>query len=75
MSGLDRPIGPETALADEAAREAIRSRLDDTMFVEAAAGTGKTTALVGRILEVLRQGRGSLENIVAVTLPRRRRVR
>lgn len=52
---------------DEAARLAIRTNLDDTLFVEAAAGTGKTTALVGRIVEVLRQGRGTLTDIVAVT--------
>ncbi|WP_420447719.1 UvrD-helicase domain-containing protein [Candidatus Palauibacter sp.] len=54
-------------LADQEARDAIRNDLDDTLFVEAAAGTGKTTALVGRIVEVLRRGLGKLEDIVAVT--------
>ncbi|WP_419161666.1 UvrD-helicase domain-containing protein [Candidatus Palauibacter sp.] len=60
MSGRER-------LADQDARDAILTDLDDTLFVEAAAGTGKTTALVGRIVEVLRRGRGTLEDIVAVT--------
>ncbi|MXW66468.1 MAG: AAA family ATPase [Gemmatimonadales bacterium] len=54
-------------LADQEARDAIRHDLDDTLFVEAAAGTGKTTALTDRIVEVLRRGLGTLEDIVAVT--------
>ena len=53
--------------ADQAARDAIRNDLEDTLFVEAAAGTGKTTALTGRIVEVLRHGLGTLEDIIAVT--------
>lgn len=52
---------------DQDARDAIRDDLDETLFVEAAAGTGKTTALVGRIVEVLKRGRGTLNDIVAVT--------
>ncbi len=36
-------------------------------MVEAAAGTGKTTALVSRILSVVATGRGELSHIVAVT--------
>ncbi|MDE2878412.1 UvrD-helicase domain-containing protein [Candidatus Palauibacter soopunensis] len=54
-------------LADQDARDAILNDLDDTLFVEAAAGTGKTTALTGRIVEVLKHGLGTLEDIVAVT--------
>ena len=38
------------ALSDAEARQAIASRLDDTLIVEAAAGTGKTTEPVGRIV-------------------------
>ncbi|MDX1393501.1 MAG: UvrD-helicase domain-containing protein [Gemmatimonadota bacterium] len=53
--------------SDAAARGAIANDLDDTLFVEAAAGTGKTTALVGRIVAVLREGRATLDDIVAVT--------
>ena len=54
-------------LADQAARDAIRNDLDTTLVVEAAAGTGKTTALVGRIIEIIKTGRGELPSLVAVT--------
>jgi len=56
-----------TGLADAAARAAIRSRLDDTLVVEAAAGTGKTTELVQRIIAVLAAGRARVDQIAAVT--------
>ncbi|MYE35444.1 MAG: AAA family ATPase [Gemmatimonadales bacterium] len=58
---------PPARLADQEARDAILNDLGDTLFVEAAAGTGKTTALTGRIVEVLKHGLGTLEDIVAVT--------
>ena len=64
-AGASSPAARE--LPDQEARDAIRTRLDETLFVEAAAGTGKTTALVERIVEVLRRGEGTLEDIVAVT--------
>ena len=53
--------------SDEADRRLIRHGLDDTIVVEAAAGTGKTTELVKRILNVLARGRARIEQIVAVT--------
>ena len=52
---------------DREAREAIANQLDATLVVEAAAGTGKTTELVNRILRVLETGRASIDEIVAVT--------
>src|SRR5262245_47324209 len=52
---------------DAAAREAIATALDDTIVVEAAAGTGKTTELVGRIVRILAHGRARVANIAAVT--------
>jgi ATP-dependent exoDNAse (exonuclease V) beta subunit len=52
---------------DAEARRAIAEHLDTTLFVEAAAGTGKTTALVGRIVALVRSGRASLNRIVALT--------
>lgn len=55
------------SLRDDAARQRIASDLDTTLIVEAAAGTGKTTALVNRIVSILRAGRTTLERIVAVT--------
>ena len=41
---------------DQPARELIASALDDTLFVEAGAGSGKTTALVERIVQLVRSG-------------------
>ena len=53
--------------SDAAARTLIATALDDTLVVEAAAGTGKTTELVGRIVRILAEGRTTVEKIVAVT--------
>jgi len=53
--------------SDEASRLIIRENLDDTLVVEAAAGTGKTTELVNRIVRVLAEGRANVREIVAVT--------
>jgi ATP-dependent exoDNAse (exonuclease V) beta subunit len=55
------------ALADRVARDTIATALDDTLVVEAAAGTGKTTELVKRILRILSTGRATVGSIVAVT--------
>ena len=52
---------------DEAARQAIAADLDDTLVVEAAAGTGKTTELITRIIAVLSSGRATMAAVVAVT--------
>lgn len=56
-----------TELADSTARRRILTEFGSTFFVEAAAGTGKTTALVGRIVGLIRAGATTLEQIVAVT--------
>jgi ATP-dependent exoDNAse (exonuclease V) beta subunit len=53
--------------SDAEARAAIRDDLDATLVVEAAAGTGKTTELVNRMLRVLETGRATMDQIVAVT--------
>jgi ATP-dependent exoDNAse (exonuclease V) beta subunit len=55
------------SLADAEARRRIREDLGATLFVEAAAGTGKTSALVSRIVSLLRTGTGRLNRIAAVT--------
>jgi ATP-dependent exoDNAse (exonuclease V) beta subunit len=52
---------------DDWARRMIREALDETLVVEAAAGTGKTTELVNRILQVIAHGRADIRGIVAVT--------
>jgi len=56
---------------DSTARNRIRSSLDESLIVEAAAGTGKTTELVQRIVAVLRTGRTTVDKIVAVTFTRK----
>ncbi len=70
-SGLARPEpAPEKVaekLADQTARNRIRNDLDTTLVVEAAAGTGKTSELVRRIISVIKSGRAGLDAIVAVT--------
>jgi ATP-dependent exoDNAse (exonuclease V) beta subunit len=59
--------GIPATLPDTEARRRISEELDSTLFVEAAAGTGKTTALVSRITALVRTGRARLDRIVAVT--------
>lgn len=51
---------------DSAVRQAIENELDSTLFVQAGAGTGKTTALVGRILSLVRSG-VDVRHIAAIT--------
>lgn len=48
-------------------RELIGTALDDTLIVEAAAGTGKTTELVARIVALIEHARATIDQIVAVT--------
>ena len=52
---------------DPEARELIATALDTTLIVEAAAGTGKTTALVGRIVRIIAEGKADVGGIIAVT--------
>jgi hypothetical protein len=58
-------------LGDQRARQQIESALDATLVVEAAAGTGKTTELVKRILRVIGEGKAEVTTIVAVTFTER----
>ncbi|HEY7467625.1 MAG TPA: UvrD-helicase domain-containing protein [Dehalococcoidia bacterium] len=52
--------------ADDLARRQIRELLDETLFVEASAGTGKTAALVDRYIALVLAGR-TVDRIVAIT--------
>ena len=54
-------------LEDQADRDLICGALDDTLVVEAAAGTGKTTELVARIVRLVATGNATIDQIVAVT--------
>jgi ATP-dependent helicase/nuclease subunit A len=56
-----------SVLLDADARHQIEHALDRTVVVEAAAGTGKTTELVKRILRVIGSGRTTVGRLVAVT--------
>jgi ATP-dependent helicase/nuclease subunit A len=56
---------------DDAARARILASLDESLVVEAAAGTGKTTMLVKRIANVIESGRATIDRIVAVTFTNR----
>jgi ATP-dependent helicase/nuclease subunit A len=57
---------------DQAQREQILRDLDRNMLVEAAAGTGKTTSMVGRMVELLRSGRCErVRQMAAVTFTRK----
>jgi ATP-dependent helicase/nuclease subunit A len=56
---------------DHAQRELIASELGRNMLVEAAAGTGKTTSMVGRMVALLAGGRCRTETLAAVTFTRK----
>jgi ATP-dependent helicase/nuclease subunit A len=55
---------------DIAARERITTDLETNFLVEAGAGSGKTTALVGRLLALVRRGT-PMEHLAAVTFTRK----
>ncbi len=62
MTPFQQPAGP-----DAAARRTIRESLGESLIVEASAGTGKTTELVARIVQVVAKGLTTVDKIVAVT--------
>ncbi len=61
----------EQRLNDAAAREAIRTRLDQNFLVEAGAGSGKTSCLVDRMAALLAGGHCQPEKLAAVTFTRK----
>ena len=54
-------------LLDQNARDAVRNALDKTLVVEAAAGTGKTSELVQRMIAVVAAGKTTIDRIAGVT--------
>lgn len=60
-----------SAPPDEIDRGLIRTALDETLLVEAGAGSGKTTALVDRMLRLIAGGHAAVDDIAAVTFTRK----
>ncbi len=52
---------------DKDYRDRIANELDETLFVEASAGTGKTTSLVQRVVNLVASGRATIGSIAAIT--------
>ena len=52
---------------DQAARDRIQHSLGETMFVEAGAGTGKTTSMVGRVVNLIGAGVTTVDKVAAIT--------
>ena len=68
LSELEGPVPGDTGLlGDEDARRAISNDLGSTLFVEAGAGSGKTSAMVERIIQLIRRSDVELREIAAVT--------
>lgn len=62
----------EAKLKDKAARELILKVLNRNLLVEAAAGTGKTSSMVQRMVELLRSGTcKNIRSMAAVTFTRK----
>ena len=53
--------------SDQQARKRILEELNTTFLVEAGAGSGKTTSLVGRLLALIETGTAKIEQIAAIT--------
>ena len=56
---------------DQEARDRIGGSLDENLFIEAGAGTGKTTALVGRMVALVVDEGVAVEGIAAITFTER----
>ena len=64
-------MGSKSVPPDNEQRRRILEDLDTTMLVEAAAGTGKTTSMVGRMVALLREGKCEIDTLAAVTFTRK----
>ncbi len=56
---------------DQKERNKIVERLDTSLLVEAAAGTGKTTQMINRIVALIHAGKCRRDQLVAVTFTRK----
>ena len=55
------------ALVDREARSEAINNLNENLWVEAGAGTGKTTLLIDRLLHIITSGAARLDQVVAIT--------
>ncbi|TKC19321.1 UvrD-helicase domain-containing protein [Robertmurraya kyonggiensis] len=58
-------------IVDQAARDKIKQDLHTNFLVEAGAGSGKTTSLVDRMVNLIYTGTSKIEHIVAITFTRK----
>jgi ATP-dependent helicase/nuclease subunit A len=63
---LPRSVAAHPPAPDQAARDLVEQALDTTLFVAAGAGSGKTTALVGRVVNLVLSG-VPITSIAAIT--------
>ncbi|MFY0544973.1 UvrD-helicase domain-containing protein [Brevibacillus sp. H7] len=63
---MNRPIPP-----DQAARDQIENQLETNFLVEAGAGSGKTTSLVKRMVNLVLSGYCKVNEMVAITFTRK----
>ena len=61
----------QPSLIDQAQRDAIKHDLQSTILVEAAAGTGKTTSMIDRMVNLLAEGHLKIDTLAAVTFTRK----
>ena len=55
---------------DQPARVRIRAARPETLFVEAGAGTGKTSELVKRVVELVGRGDAAMDSLAIITFTR-----
>jgi ATP-dependent helicase/nuclease subunit A len=58
-------------IIDQAARNQIKHELGKNLLVEAGAGSGKTTSLVDRMVNLIYTGTAQIQQIVAITFTRK----
>lgn len=65
----ERRTAPQPPDASE--RQTILTQLDTTMLVEASAGSGKTSSMVGRMVALLVEGKCTIDTLAAITFTRK----
>ncbi|MFT4412304.1 UvrD-helicase domain-containing protein [Fredinandcohnia humi] len=58
-------------IVDQQARDKVTNILNKNFLVEAGAGSGKTTSLVDRMVNLIRTGTAKVEELVAITFTRK----